>query len=976
MNNIIELKKGLTTAFIDGTVSSNLAFKPQLVSNNYKEGKKVLSAIEDELLRCDEFYISVAFITMSGITPLLQTFRELAERGVKGYILTTDYLSFSEPKAIERLQSLSNIEIKMYLTGNGEGFHTKGYLFKCDGIYKAIIGSSNLTLNAITRNKEWNTKLVSAKDGEFAKELFSEFDALWNSKKALDYKSFIEEYTIRYEAIKEQKKIVKAADIPDLTAYKLEPNCMQIRFIENLRKLQNENQKRALLLSATGTGKTYASAFALRDNKSKRVLFIVHREQIAKQAMVSFKKVFGNTRTYGLLSGNSKDTESDFVFATMQTVSKDENLYGFKKDEFETIVIDEAHRTGAYSYQKIMDYFKPNLWLGMTASPERTDGFDVYAAFHHNIAYEIRLQQAMEEDLLCPFHYFGIVDFTVDGEVIDDKTQFNYLVDDKRVDYIIEQAKFYGYSGDRVKGLVFARSKKEATKLSEMFNERGYKTKVLTGDSSISEREDAIERLVTDDKNIEHLDYIFTVDIFNEGVDIPEINQVIMLRPTESPIVFVQQLGRGLRKSEGKEYVVILDFIGNYENNYMIPIALSGDRSYNKDSIRKFVREGCRVLAGSSTVHFDKITKSRVFESINNFNSVKKVIRESYRNLRYKLGRVPLMIDFYQNGEVDPRVILENYKSYYEFLNKIDKEFINDERFKEDISSLDLDCLEYLSKTVGRGKRPHEAEILNCILCNGSISVENAVELLEGKYGMPVNSEEITSAIHNLGGYFVSKDAEKARFSVIDLIEERVPGHIEITDSLVTRLKNRTFKALIEDIVNTAIAFIKDNYTNRRNEEGFILYEKYSRRDVCQILNCNRDLTSTMYGMKRIDDDACLFVTYNKEEAEEGKVYVEGKPDYADEFVDSQTFMWDSQINRRIDSSYVREVKDASNIRLFVKKSDGEGTDFYYMGKVDVIELREAEKKDNKGNMKPITKFKFKLKNEVREDIFDYLHNE
>ena len=321
--------------------------------------------------------------------------------------------------------------------------------------------------------------------------------------------------------------------------------------IKNLNKLIEAGEKRALLISATGTGKTYASAFALRENNPRKALFLVHREQIAKQAIESYKKIFGNTKTFGLLSGNSKDFETDYLFSTMQMMSKEENFTRFKEDEFDIIVIDEAHRIGANSYQKIIQYFKPKLLLGMTASPERTDGYDVYKEFNHNIAYEIRLEQALEENFLCPFHYFGITDIVFENEVIDDNTNlrdFSKLTCDERVNYIIKQIEFFGHSGTTINGLVFCSSKKEAQVLSEKFNEKGYFTIALTGEDSQEKREEAINRLTS--KNIdEKIDYIFTVDIFNEGVDIPEINQVIMLRPTESPIVFIQQLGRGLRKA-------------------------------------------------------------------------------------------------------------------------------------------------------------------------------------------------------------------------------------------------------------------------------------------------------------------------------------------------------------------------------------------------------------------------------------------
>lgn len=241
----------------------------------------------------------------------------------------------------------------------------------------------------------------------------------------------------------------------------------------------------------------------------------------------------------------------------------------------------------------------------MTATPDKRDdnleGRNIYEIFNHQIAYEIRLQDAMEEDLLCPFHYFGITDLDIiadagksSGEKVEN---FRYLISEERVENVMKQAEYFGYSGDRVKGLIFCSRIDEAKELSKKFNDKGWRTLVLSGSDSEEARAAAIERLAGEESE-DALDYIISVDIFSEGVDVPEINQVIMLRPTESPIVFIQQLGRGLRKAENKEYVVVLDFIGNYRNNFMIPIALSGDRSYNKDNIRRYVTEGGRVIPG------------------------------------------------------------------------------------------------------------------------------------------------------------------------------------------------------------------------------------------------------------------------------------------------------------------------------------------------------------------------------------------
>ena len=285
--HITTLRTALETAYINGATASSLAYRPQFVSNNHKEGKKVLSSVEDELLACDQFQISVAFITMSGITPLLQTLKELEKKNIPGEILTTNYLNFSEPRALKKLNELQNITLKMYdVEAAKEGFHTKGYIFKKEEIYRIIVGSSNITSAALTYNREWNTKIVSTEDGEMAREIVQEFDSLWNSKYALDFDTFYESYREKYKIIKHQRDVAKLDDITSIEKYKLEPNSMQVGFIKNLRKIQEAGERKALLISATGTGKTYASAFAMRELGFQRVLFLVHRNQIAKQAKV------------------------------------------------------------------------------------------------------------------------------------------------------------------------------------------------------------------------------------------------------------------------------------------------------------------------------------------------------------------------------------------------------------------------------------------------------------------------------------------------------------------------------------------------------------------------------------------------------------------------------------------------------------------------------------------------------------------
>lgn len=981
---LTQLQEGLTTAYIDGTAAANLAYKPAFVSNNPEEGKKVISVIEDELMKCDQFQISVAFITMGGITPLLQTLKELEKRQIPGQILTTNYLNFSEPRALKKLEELSNITLKMYDVDRADqGFHTKGYIFKKEEIYRIIIGSSNITSAALTKNKEWNTKIVSTEQGEIAQEIVKEFYQLWDSKYALFYDDFYENYKQKYEIIKKQRKIAKRDEIASTEKYKLEPNSMQVGFITNLRRIVDAGENRALLISATGTGKTYASAFAMRELGFKRVLFLVHRSTLAKQALTSFRKVFEDKKSMGIVGAGYSDYDADYIFAMVETLHKEDNLRKFAPEEFDCIVLDEAHHSPANTYQKVMEYFKPKLFLGMTATPDKRDDGDasknVYELFHYQIAYEIRLQQAMEEDLLCPFHYFGISDISV---VTDEQMKarniseedFRKLTSDERVRHVIEQAKYYGYSGDRVKGLVFCSRNRECKELSAKFNALGYRTIALSGDNKDKEREKAFERLAMNEEDatdeMQPLDYIFSVDILNEGVDIVEVNQVIMLRPTQSPIVFIQQLGRGLRKAENKEYVVILDFIGNYNNNFMIPVALSGDRTYNADTIRKYVISGNNTIPGASTVHFDEIAKEKIFNSIDKIKGMRSIIKESYISLKNRIGRTPLLFDFYEQGEIDPLVIIREYKTYWQFLEAMEKG-----KYFSKLTDHEKLILDYLSKTILSGVRPSELFLLQKLLTKKTFSVNEVQKELKRLLDYNITDLEMRESVKILQGCFTSKDEEYQKYKTIEIMDYDEKQGVRCFASYANCLLDNEFNTQVKDIINVGLARYRDKYAHGKVEQTpFVLYEKYSRRDVSLLMNCGKDMSSTMYGMSRIGDDVFIFITYHKEEAEEGKNYAEGKPDYADAFEDNLIFKWDSQIGKDNSSPYMQKVLTAPRKHLLVKKSDAESS-FYYMGQFDIIESVDSQKEDNSGKMKPIAKVTMKMHHPVREDLLRYLQS-
>ncbi|SHK92143.1 DUF3427 domain-containing protein [Hespellia stercorisuis] len=977
--NIIELNQGSTTAFVDSTNPSNLAYRPQFVSNNYKEGRKVLSSIEDELLRCESFSISVAFITMSGITPLLQTLKELEQRGIPGRILTTDYLNFSEPKALEKLNELKNITIKMFVSEEAEeGFHTKGYIFKKEEIYRIIVGSSNMTLSALTRNREWNTKIVSTEQGEYVEEILGEYEELWTSPYALEYDAFIENYRERYNIIKHQRKIAAQQETPSLEAYKLQPNSMQVGFITNLKKIRENGEEKALLISATGTGKTYASAFAMRELGFKKVLFLVHRNQIAKQAIKSFRKVFGGTVSMGMVSGSlgRAEYDKDYIFATVQTFSKEGTLQHFARNHFDAIIYDEAHHTSADSYKKVMDYFTSQFSLGMTATPDKRDdnmeGRNVYEIFNYQIAYEIRLQNAMEEDLLCPFHYFGITDLSIiedSGRSKEEQIEnFRNLTSDERVANVMKQAKYFGHSGERVKGLIFASRVDEARELSNKFNDKGWRTMVLTGADSENVRAEAIERLAGEDSE-DALDYIVSVDIFSEGVDVPEINQVIMLRPTQSPIVFIQQLGRGLRKAEDKEYVVVLDFIGNYNNNFMIPIALSGDRTYNKDNIRRYVVEGGRVIPGASTVHFDEISRKRIFQSIDqaNFSDI-KLIKENYTNLKNKLGHIPALTDFDKYGEMDVLRIFDNNSlgSYYKFLVKYEKEYTI--RLSEDEEKV----IEFISKKLASGKRIHELELLNRMLTYQHGLMGILRKSLQEKYHISMNEDCSENVVNIMTNEFPSGSGKKTYEQCVFLREEG--ADYRVSTNFQTMLKNPEFYQIVKELVEFGISRYKQNYSEHYQDTNLVLYQKYTYEDACRLLNWQNNEVPLNIGGYKYDKKTKtfpVFINYDK------TADISDTTKYEDHFTSAKTLIAISKSGRSLQSEDVQNFLKARergiDVQLFVRKNkdDKISKEFYYLGRM--YASGNAKEFTMANTAKSAVEIEWVLETPVREDVYEYI---
>ncbi len=962
-----EFNKSLIYGFIDRKKGQQYSTSPQILVNDRQTQKKVLTTLKHELEVCEEFWFSVAFVTTSGLASIKEQLIYLKERKIKGKIIVSQYLNFTQPLALKELLKFDNIDVRIATDIN---LHSKGYLFRNKQHYTVIIGSSNLTQYALSENSEWNLKISAKPESSIVHNFLNEFEIQFQRSIPID-SDFIKEYQSLYEITRSvnanQQKIVQHS----FAKYrKVEPNKMQLEALDNIAKLRENGQNKALLISSTGTGKTFLSAFDVLKVKPRKFLFVVHRKTIADAAMETFKTLVSDQKvTFGYYSGEEKNFDADYIFCTIQTLGIDEHLQKFSRNHFDYIVIDEAHRSGASSYQKILEYFQPDFLLGMTATPERTDNFDVFKLFDYNIAYEIRLHKAMEEKMLTPFHYYGVSELEIDGHVVTDTADFNLITSEQRVHHILEKINLYNCDNGEIRGLVFCppKQEKETEYLVRKFNENGYKSVFLTGSSSDKERTEAIRRLETEDLE-DKIDYIFTIDIFNEGVDIPKINQVVMLRPTQSAIVFVQQMGRGLRKIEGKEYLTIIDFIGNYSNNFLIPIALYGENSYNKDTLRKLVLTGSESLPGVSTINFDQIARERIFESIDksNFQHRKELIQD-YKLMKYKHGRIPMMMDFVKSDARDPYayVMDKTSKSYFEFLESQETYLVGQ------LSESEKAILREYNREVNNGKRLADTFILDKMIYNESFSVTEINTEFNKVYDGQIDKETIISVIGNLNCEF-NKKRESIPLIKNNKLFEFYNDQIHRTNTFKQLLDNQEFKKFLLDNIEYGYSKFKLQSINKLNQLGFYLYAKYSRKDLCRIINLPTNQESVIYGYKTFPNMIPLFVTLHKDKE------INDSINYHDHFISPQIFEWMSRKDRNLSSKDVVDIRESQNnnipVVLFIQKHNGEGFDFYFMGRVKPLENNNSFKISKVGNTKhSVVIIQFELEVPVDLEIYNYL---
>ncbi len=701
--------------------------------------------------------------------------------------------------------------------------------------------------------------------------------------------------------------------------------------------------------------------------------------------MASFQRVLGgDADDFGLVAGGSTGEASRrYVFATIQTVVRSLAQPDCAPGAFDVIIVDEVHRAGALSYEKVMAHFQPRFWLGMTGSPDRPDGYDIYALFDHNIVYEIRLQAALENDLLCPFHYFGIGGLGVLQDDMQYRSleakDFIHLSTREMARRLVEKTRYYGWSGPRVKGLIFCADTEHARETAGALRGEGLRALALSGQDSQDVRLDAVRRL-TRDGGADALDYLVTVDIFNEGVDIPEVNQVIFLRPTRSPIIFIQQLGRGLRKARGKDFVVVLDFIANCDTNHLIPVALSGDRAFTKERMRRtVVRER---IPGVSSIHFDHVARERIYRAIDRANTSQlSLLRESYFMLKRKLGRIPGLNDYEEHGQIDAVKYFckEAGWSWHHFLVKADKEYTV--RLSDDAGRRII----WISRKLGTGVRPSEAVVLDEILTmvqeGRQESGEDLRRLLTARLqkecAIACTARHLKSVEVMLTNHWELTPKAIEDNAGMTFISVRRDGSWMPDPGFVRTLRDdAAFAPMVRELVTFILRRWRRLYADRHEDTMLCLGSTYTYIDVCRLLEWEAPVSPQLIGGYRYDpvtETLPIFINYSK-------------PDdaiaYEDRFTSRGELIHLSKINRNADSTDARRMMkqhpyEQTRVHLFVRrnKNDNEAKGFYYLGEVDAagspwnVQVQGGDD----GASKSAFEIPWRLRRPVEPGLYEYL---
>lgn len=869
------------------------------------------SEINKEIASSDRIDMMVSFIRWSGVVLILDELRKFVESGKKLRIITTTYMGATEFRAVEELAKLPNTEIKVSFDGDRTRLHAKVYIFYRESGYStAYVGSSNLTAPAMTSGCEWNVKVTKTDLPDVFNKIEASYSGYWNSKDFEDYS--LEKRDVLRELLDRSGKREQNTNAKRSFYFDIYPYPYQQAILDKLEADRSiRNSYKNLICAATGTGKTLISAFDYRyqcriKKRKLKLLFVAHRREILEQSIECYREVLKDSEFGDIFYSGQEPSQIDFLFASVDILNS-RKFTELRSDYYDYIVLDECHHLAAKSYKTLFDHFNPEYFLGLTATPERMDGENILPYFNNKLAAEIRLPEAINRKLLCPFQYFGVAD-SVDLSTLKwtrggyDKSELENVyvlsraVADKRAKLIIQSIYKYVADIDDVKGLVFCVSVEHAKYMAEKISEAGIAATYLTGSSTDRERTSAKLKLEKGD-----LKFICVVDLYNEGVDIKQINTVLFLRPTESLTVFLQQLGRGLRLSEGKDCLTVLDFIGQANKKYSFENKYAALLQKNHQGMKREIENDFPHLPRGCYIKLEKKAKDRILSNIRSSLNGKAGVMSKLCSFTADTGINFSLKEFLKYYNMSPKLIYTHKITATGTIHK-QSEYSDPEMWKKlfRLSSVDSSsCLKYL---------------IDHIENVDSLQVENLspkeIAFLKLTYATFIDGH-------------IPKDDKDLVFTLAEYLVQNKEFMPEIMDVLEYNLDHVDF---IER--NSELPF----------ENALNVYSTYTRAQALALLDY---WNVSSEGVTRVAEKrtTCLFVTLNK-----GNSYYSPATAYHDYSINEELFHWQSQnktaSHTSVGQRYIHHEEQGENILLFVReqKDDSLGSvPFVFLGKVAYV---------------------------------------